>query len=72
MKTAITVRLDEALEERLAAVARNSGRSRSELVREALRRQLSLMHFEQLRERVMPFAEARGLLTDDDVFREIS
>jgi hypothetical protein len=39
---------------------------------EALRRQLSLMHFGQLRERVLPFAEAQGLLTDEDVFRLVS
>lgn len=49
-----------------------SGRTRSEIVREALRRQLSLLRFEQLRERVLPFAEAAGYLTDEDVFREVS
>ena len=40
--------------------------------REALRRQLGLMTFEGLREQVMPFAEARGYLTDEDIFEEIS
>jgi hypothetical protein len=42
------------------------------VAREALRRQLALESFEQLRQRVMPFAEARGYLTDEDVFRDIS
>lgn len=37
-----------------------------------LRRQLALMRFEQVRERVMPFAEAAGFLTDEDVFRAVS
>ena len=41
-------------------------------MREALRRQLALMQFEQLRERVMPFAEVQGYLTDEDVFRTVS
>ena len=41
-------------------------------VREALRRQLALLRFEQLRERILPFAEARGYLADEDVFDEIS
>jgi len=72
MKSAITVRLDPELERRLDRLAERSGRSRSEIVREALRRQLALFHFEQLRERVMPFAEARGYLTDEDVFRDVS
>ena len=72
MNAAVTIRLDEELERRLNQVCERSGKSRSEVVREALRRQLSLMQFEQLRERVMPFAEAQGILTDEDVFRMIS
>jgi hypothetical protein len=37
-----------------------------------MRRQFAVEGFEQLRQRVMPFAEARGYLTDEDVFRDIS
>jgi predicted transcriptional regulator len=72
MKAAVTIRLDEDLERRLDEVCQRSGKTRSEVVREALRRQLSLMQFEQLRARVMPFAEAQGVLTDEDVFRLVS
>jgi len=73
MKTfALTVRLDSDLERRLTRAAKRSGRTRSEFVREALRRQLALSQFEELRQRVMPFAEAAGYLTDEDVFRDIS
>lgn len=70
MKSTVTIRIDEELERRLTAVSRRSGRSRSEIVREGLRRQLARMSFEQLRERLTPFAEAQGVLTDEDVFRE--
>jgi hypothetical protein len=28
--------------------------------------------FEALRKKIMPFAEARGYLTDEDVFRDVS
>ena len=73
MKTsALTVRLDRDLERQLARLARRTGRSRSELVREALRRQLALAEFQDLRRRIMPLAEARGYLTDEDVFRDVS
>ncbi len=73
MKTsALTIRLDPELEEQLDRVAKSSGQSRSEVVREALRRQLSLAQFDDLRRRLMPFAEARGYLTDEDVFRDVS
>lgn len=68
----LTVRIDDETERRLGELARLSGRSRSEIVRDALRRQLALESFERLRREVLPFAEARGLLSDDDVFRLIS
>jgi predicted transcriptional regulator len=72
MKSAITIRLDEALDQRLDQMTAISGKSRSEIVREALRRHLLLMQFDQLRERIMPFAEANGYLTDEDIFHEVS
>ena len=73
MKTsALTIRLDPVLERQVARVARRTGRSRSEVVRDAVRRQLALAQFEDLRRRVMPFAEARGYLTDEDVFSDVS
>ena len=73
MKTAsLTIRLDEDLDALLEKVSRQSGKSRSEVAREALRRQLRLSQFEALRRRLMPFAEARGFLTDEDVFAEVS
>ena len=33
---------------------------------------LRISRFESLRQRIMPFAEARGLLTDEDVFDLVS
>lgn len=68
----LTVRIDDETEARLDAMARRSGRSRSEIVRDALRRQLALEAFEHLRTQVLPFAEARGYLSDEDVFRDLS
>ncbi len=70
--SAFTIRLDPDLERQLGRMAAATGRSRSELVRDALRRQLALLQFEQLRRRLVPFAEARGYLTDEDVFRDVS
>jgi predicted transcriptional regulator len=69
---AVMVRLDDDLEPLLDEVCRRSGRTRSEVIREALRRHLAQLRFEQLRRRVMPFAEARGYLTDEDVFNKVS
>ncbi|HER19808.1 MAG TPA: ribbon-helix-helix protein, CopG family, partial [Chromatiales bacterium] len=60
MKTSsVTIRLDPELEKQLDRAAEQSGRSRSDVVRDALRRQLALSRFDELRRRIMPFAEAR-------------
>ena len=73
MKTAaLTIRLDPELQRQLARAAKRTGRSRSELARDALRRQLAIAQFSDLRRRIMPFAEAAGYLTDEDVFRDVS
>lgn len=53
-------------------MSRELGRTRSDVVRDALRRQLALLRFETARRRLMPLAEARGYLTDEDVFRDVS
>ena len=72
MTSTLTIRLDEELEHWLEELCERTGRNRSEIVRDALRRQLSLFRFEELRRRALPFAEARGYLTDEDVFRDLS
>lgn len=73
MKTAtLSIRLDDDLEVLLGKATRETGRSRSAVAREALRRQLRITQFETIRRRMMPFAEARGFLTDEDVFAHVS
>ncbi len=72
MKSTLTIRLDDQLEIWLEDLCERTGRNRSEIVRDALRRQFSLLRFEELRRRSLPFAEARGYLTDEDVFRDLS
>ena len=72
MKTSITIRLDDDLERMLDQVSLRAGRTRSDVIRDALRRQLSILMFEQFRKEALPFAEARGYLTDEDVFRDVS
>lgn len=73
MKTnTLTIRIDENLSSLLDEASERTGRNRSDIAREALRRQLRVTRFENLRKRIMPFAEARGYLTDDDVFADVS
>ncbi len=72
MKAAFTIRLDARLQRQLDRVARQLGVTRSDVVRDALRRQLALLRFERSRRHLMPLAEAAGLLTDEDIFRIVS
>jgi len=68
----LTIRLDPKLEKALDRVAKDTGRSKSEIAREALRRQVAVARLRKLRKRTLPFAEAQGLVTDEDVFRLLS
>lgn len=72
MKFPLAIRIDEELERSLVRLAKRVGRTRSDVARDALRRQLALFEFEDLRRRVHPFAEAREYLTDADIFRDVS
>jgi predicted transcriptional regulator len=68
----ITVRLDDELAPILDEVCRRSGRTRSDVMRTALKRHLAQLRFQQLRRQAMPYAAARGFLTDEDVFNSVS
>ena len=70
--TTLTIRLDPKLEKALERIATATGRTKSEIAREALRRQVAVARFRELRNRTLPFAEAQGLVTDEDVFRIVS
>ena len=72
MSTSLTIRLDEELAQPLERAASGSGRTRSEVVRDALRRQLAISALDEVRKQLVPLAEAHGWLTDEDVFRDVS
>jgi predicted transcriptional regulator len=68
----LNVRIPERLRRDLEKVAKSEDRPVSEVVRESLRRYVAVQRFRSLRKKTLPFAEAQGFLTDDDVFRAIS
>ncbi len=67
---ALTIRIDRELERHLDSAAERTGRSRSDIARDALRRRLAVLQLDEARRQVMPYAEAEGYLTDEDVFRD--
>jgi len=56
----------------LDAASREAGTSRSEIVREALRRYFMLREYRVLRAELVAEAEAKGIITDEDVFDRVS
>lgn len=72
MRESISISLPEGLKQELDQATEMEGVTRSDLVREALREYLFTRKFRSLRRQLMPYAEAQGIYTDEDVFDEIS
>lgn len=70
--TTLTIRLPETLKTDLNKISREENKAVSDIVRESLRRYLAVERFRSVRRKILPFAEAQGLLTDDDVFKALS
>ena len=72
MRVTITISLPEDIKAELDKVVRDDGISRSDVVRESLRDYLFARRFRQLRAKMLAKAQARGIDTDEDVFKRIS
>lgn len=68
----ITVRLADDVERDLDSVVQAEKTTRSEVVRDAVTHYLAVKRFRQIRKQALPFAEAQGILTDEDVFKAVS
>ncbi len=72
MRESISISLPEELKAELDQLTVDEGVTRSDVVREALRTYLFTRRFRDLRREMIPYAEAQGIYTDEDVFREVS
>ena len=70
--TTLTIRLDDQLDGQLSRLAERSHRTKSDLVREMLRREAALEELRQTRGLLKPYAERAGYLSDEDFFRDFS
>ena len=69
MNRVLNIRIPEDVRAELMALSKEDHVPFSKLVRESLREFLTVRRFRRLRGKVLPFAEAQGLLTDEDVFK---
>ena len=72
MNQTLTIRIPEELKKELEEISKIEQKPISDLVRDSLRRYVAIQRFRQLRNMILPFAEAQGILTDEDVFKIIS
>ena len=72
MRGLISIRLPEKMQKELESISKIERKSKSENIREALSKYLAVKRFQKKKKKVLPFAEAEGLLTDEDIFRSIS
>jgi predicted transcriptional regulator len=72
MNQTLTIRIPDDLRKGLQELSRHENKPVSDIVRESLKRYLAISRFRQLRNMTLPFAEAQGILSDEDVFKLIS
>ena len=70
-KIILNIRVPEGVRKELLAASKEEHLPLSSLVRESLREYLASRRFRRLRKKILPFAEAQGLLTDEDVFKNL-
>ncbi len=70
--TTLTIRIDDELNDLLTDLAKAQHRSKSDLVRDMLRRQAALAELRRTQALLRPYAERAGYLTDEDFFRDFS
>jgi len=72
MNQTLTIRIPDDLRKELQDLSKSENKPASDIVRESLKRHLAIHRFRRLRNMTLPFAEAQGILTDEDVFKLIS
>jgi len=68
----ITIRLPNELRSDLQRLSQEQNKPVSDIVRESIQQYVAVEKFRALRKKTLPFAEAQGFLTDEDVFRAIT
>lgn len=72
MRTTTTISLPPTLQKDVAKAAKRNNVSVSEFVRRAIQDKLWEDAFDESRRMLMPQAQAIGIYTDEDVFKQVS
>ena len=72
MRAVLSISLPEKLAKELDAFAKETGRNKSDIVRESLSLYLWEVRMKRLKKQLRPLAKKAGLMTEEDVFEQIS
>ena len=72
MRTVLSIHLPEDLYNRLDSFAKETGRNKSDVVRESINFYLWEKRFEKTKSKIKPLAKKAGVITEEDVFEHIS
>ena len=72
MRSVLSVSLSKKLAAELDVFSKETGRNKSDIVKESLAEFLWESRFLRIRKRLKSKAKASGLVTDDDVFKALS
>jgi predicted DNA-binding protein len=72
MRTVLSVSLPEKISSELEEYAKNTGRSKSDIVKESVSLYLWESRFQELQRRISRKAKQSGIVTEEDVFKAVS
>jgi predicted DNA-binding protein len=72
MRTILSVSLPEKISSELEEYAKNTGRSKSDIVKESVSLYLWESRFQKLQRRISRKAKQSGIISEEDVFKAVS
>jgi hypothetical protein len=72
MRETVTISIPSLMRKQLSKAAKADGMTQSEFVRKALKTELFRRSLRAARTELLPKARAKGIYTDDDVFKAVS
>ncbi|WP_025209150.1 ribbon-helix-helix domain-containing protein [Hippea sp. KM1] len=72
MRTVLSIHLPENPYKRLDSFAKETGRNKSDVVRESVNFYLWEKRFEKAKSKIKPLAKKAGVIAEEDVFEHVS
>ena len=72
MRTVLSISLPEQISQELSRFAKNTGRNKSDIVKESISIYLWESQFQQVKKQLSAKAKKAGIVTEDDLFKAVS